>query len=490
MEKISVNGIEIYIINGNKYIKRGNEYKNRKNGKFDKLCKVDDCYKKVQYKKIKIIRNTDYCRGHLKKITDYDPSKLDQLINSDKNEKNKKKIRKEEYKEEQLNKNKIIINDIEIYIINNKKYRLNHKKYLSPACSYENCNKFANNRTTHKYCASHINGTDPNSIERQIELANRKKFWNQKNNPKMGNDAEQWLFDIMHLFNSINSIKKIGNICHKLDIIYKINNEHIYRGIQVKTIGSINNNSYYISNIKKGKYNDDTLIVGFNRLKNRFILTFSRDLIGNNRTFNFSNNNSIYKQFMYTNLLEFLNQLEKLLGKSTIYNENDITTNLLLRQKESFNRLENKCNQLNLSYRLFDKSYLPIDCTINNYNIQCKTTNYRKIKRAPNTYNVHINKSNRKKNTKKPYSDKDGIDFFIIEIIDYPHNFYIIPIKEMIKQKLIQTNNQKGKMIFGLPKPNHNPNHWTTKYLNNFDQLKTNEFYELLTKMNPTIKFI
>jgi hypothetical protein len=74
------------------------------------------------------------------------------------------------------------------------------------------------------------------------------------------------------------------------------------------------------------------------------------------------------------------------------------------------------------------------------------------------------------KQTFRPYPNQDNIDFFILEIISFSGNFYIIPIKVMIEQGLIKTNSQNGKREFNLPIPIiNNKNCWIQKYLNNFE---------------------
>lgn len=155
-----------------------------------------------------------------------------------------------------------------------------------------------------------------------------------------------------------------------------------------------------------------------------------------------------------------------------------------LKEIKSLKRLKIKCKELNLNFKRLNSNNLPIDCFINNYNIQCKSSS---TKRTENSYVFLFQKNAGKINGNRkfqPYSDKDNIDFFILEILDYPNNFYIIPIKELIRKNIIKTDINPGRLKCNFPIPLSQKDHWSKKYLNNFDQLKVNPLYDLLNKLN------
>ena len=52
----------------------------------------------------------------------------------------------------------------------------------------------------------------------------------------------------------------------------------------------------------------------------------------------------------------------------------------------------------------------------------------------------------------------------------------------MINQGLIKTDNKDGKKRFFLRNPTSDKPHWSKPYLNNFDQLKKNEFWDKILK--------
>lgn len=146
------------------------------------------------------------------------------------------------------------------------------------------------------------------------------------------------------------------------------------------------------------------------------------------------------------------------------------------KEKNSLLRLKNKCEENNLPFILSDSFSSIYDCIINNFKIQCKFTSVKYHKQ----YTCYIHKSGPAINGKQckiPYSDKDDIDFIIIEISDYGGEFYIIPVKEFINRKIFSSSTEKGIANISIPPPNYNNTKamgfWMLQYLNNFDLLKT-----------------
>lgn len=227
--------------------------------------------------------------------------------------------------------------------------------------------------------------------------------------------------------------------------------------------------------MRNTNYNDNSLFIAINKERTRFVVLFYKDLI--NKTyacFPFKKSDSVYEKFMFTDLDIFMKQVEIFLDSASFYVENDITSKYLLRENESLKRLQDKCSKLKLSFRRQTTQSSCIDCVINNYNIQHKTTNC-KPKRYKYCYNIMIQKNAgciNGKYTRQPYSNKDNIDFFIFEIINFPNNFYVIPMNIMIEKGYVKTENACGKKCILVSQPNKNKEHWTNQYLNNFDQLK------------------
>jgi len=210
-------------------IKDGLKYKKRNNSnKLRLICIEDGCTKNGQIKGSKYYCLKHYGELHDKKKTINELEEKIKKSNQDIINKNKKV----------LEENSQTINGIKIYFKNDKKYRMDANNALKLVCNFENCVGFGKSKYKSLYCHNHKNGTDPNSEERlnEIKIRNNKQKENGKNVAIIGDETEKWLCDIMGIFDTINSIKKIGNNGNKLDIIYKMNNEQFYRGIQVKTL--------------------------------------------------------------------------------------------------------------------------------------------------------------------------------------------------------------------------------------------------------------
>lgn len=471
MEEIIIDGIKIYMKNGIKYRKRST-------GKLKKVCIAEGCNKLMQY------HNTgSHCIGHLKLFSNDNELEKQKLINEDKIRKENEKIKLEMKKKERLQNSKIIMDGIEIFIINNIKFRKDSKGNLVKTCSYENCHKFSKFGNCGNFCINHTNGTDPNDPERIQKTENLKKemIVKNKNNFIIGEDSEKWLCGIMEIFDSINSIKRIGFTGSKFDIIYKINNEDHFRGIQVKTLVQRKSTDNYEMKITNRNYEENALFVGISKNKKIFVVFFYKEIKTKSIAFSFGNKNAKNKKFMFNSLPTFLFRLEKLLSKSSIYDYKNSLSKDMLNEYESLNFLKNKCDEFNFIFKRNDTNNSSIDCFINNYNIQCKTSKF-KPKNA-NSYVFNIQKNAGKIDGKrqfKPYSDKDNIDFFILEIPDYKNNFYIIPIKILIQYNYIETTYQKGKIKLYIPIKKNN---WTSEYLNNFDQLRISDKYKKILKL-------
>lgn len=458
-------------------IQNGKRYKKFPDGKLKQLCLVENCNKQIQWGS-----GGHYCREHFLQLGKTKEERQ-KSINQNKIEV-KQKIKDDRYTHVKTIKQiKQTINNREIYFYKGKKYRCNDKNKFIRICMYDGCATDAqiNNGT---YCKLHKNGLSPDAVERLEEkkiIIDRFKEIG-KSVMRVGINTEKWIYEIMHIFTSINSIKLIGYTGNKLDVIYKVNGEDKFRGIQIKTLVKTKNNDTFSLKLHSHKYDDNTLIVGINKEKNKFALFFVKEISSSCPTFSFNKKEPKYKNFMFKSMSKFLLILESKLCQSCIYNVNDISIDML-KEINSINRLNKKCKFNKLELKKLDDPISAIDCVINNYNIQCKTTNVNE--RGMNIYKFNIQKNAGKNNGKRkfqPYSDKDDIDFFVFEIAKYPNYFYIIPIQEMIKNGLIKIDTQSGKRNFCLPSPTSEKPHWSKPYLNNFDQLKVNEFWEKIQK--------
>lgn len=174
---------------------------------------------------------------------------------------------------------------------------------------------------------------------------------------------------------------------------------------------------------------------------------------------------------MFTDYNKFIKRLENIIPNVDTC-DNDCRPKYFEQENNSLLRLKAKCNEAKITYDRVHDASDKIDCIINGYNIQHKTSS----RKSKDSFPFGIRRSNGKNNGKRsfiPYSDKDGIDFFVFEIIDFKNNFYIVPIKILIEKGYIQTELMKGKEKIYIPSPTGKTNsHWIHEYLNNFDLLK------------------
>lgn len=457
--KILINGIEIYIKNTVKYIKK-------EDGQLFLACPIDGCTNpraNGQY--------GHFCTTHKKGTDPTSPQRIRDI----EERKEKRRTREEKVKLNKLNefeKSKIIINGVEIYIKNNLKYKKSSSGRFVLVCFFDGC---TNLKECGNFCLMHKNGTEPNSPERIKEkeklLETQKK--NGRETGNVGNSTELWVLEKLNILDNIYDVENIGFSSSIYDIIYKLNNENESRGIQVKTLSKSTKklNSYFFAN-KNTNYGESILFIGVTKDRSKFVLGYYKDFKDKERhSFNFSNTdpNYRYKKNIFTDYNLFIENLRIMLSKTDICEIENIKSKWIKREAESLDRLSKKCNNFSLTYGRVKDARSPIDCIINNYNIQHKSSENSNS----NTYQFNLCKSDGGQK-KQAYSDKDGIDFFVFEIIPFKNNFYIVPIKEFFERGYIRTDNSKGKVGFCIPCPKKaNRDNWINKYLNYFDLLKT-----------------
>lgn len=335
-------------------------------------------------------------------------------------------------------------------------------------CPTENCNSSFNKQSD---LDIHMNGvTHGMTVEEKKEFnikrgheSNKKGFINEK-----------YVFKLMKKFDNIEKVKSLGNTGNIYDIKYKINNEEISRYLQVKTIGKTKLlNSYKYSMETPNKYDNNTLLVGVDVEKKLFALVFMKDIIDIPCITYYPNSvKSSQNKFFYTDKKKFLKELkEKIILSVIMSHESDGLSKTQKLEFFSLKRLKKQCLARFFLYERSLDNFTEIDCYINEYKIQHKSS-------TTNEFNLSkCNGSLNSKQISRPYCDQDDVDFFIFESINDENinNFFIIPMDKMIKYGYIKTDLQKGMQTITLPIIRDDEwtksNHWSMKYLNNFDQL-------------------
>jgi hypothetical protein len=452
MEEIIIDGVTIYLKNGNKYRKLPS-------GELRLVCLMKDCNvtapKKQGY----------YCTKCLNELCKNDPNKRKKIIEDGIKtfQEGIKKLKAESQAE--LEKSKIIIDGIEIYIIDSIKYRKKSRGTLEPVCIFDKCNKFQNNG---KYCHSHKNGTTIDSPDRQKEKeeASKKRKLDSKISSKKGDASELWVLERLKLFDFISDVSCIGYTGSKYDIEFKLKNDNEVRGIQVKTLTKAKHqkDGYHIK-LKNRTYSANVLIIGVNVDRTRFVLGFFKDFKGKYPSFTFSNDKSQYRDNAFSDYNKFIEKLKTMLLTTDVCDK-DCFSHTTKSEYYSLQRLSTKCNENGLNFQRMEESGSVVDCIINGYNIQHKSA------QTEVGLMFQFNVFTRKSGIPTPYSDKDGLNYFIFEIIPFKNNFYIVPIKILIERGYIRTNSNTGKLCISIPNPKTgNKDHWINEYLNKFSLL-------------------
>lgn len=457
MKSTMIDNIHIYTYNDKKYQKA-------KNNALQGVCKVNNCTTRIDHDGI------GYCDTCLDELSGGDRGKMKQLILDDRN--SSKEISQKELRvayHAMLEKEKININGVDIYIIDSKKYRKGKDGSLALACIYDNCNNYGFATNGGIYCGKHRDGIDPNSDIRKKEKADKtaKAKIVSKTVYKTGDDTELWVVNKLKLIALISSAERVGYTGSKYDVEFKLNDENKIRGIQVKTLikNTRSNDSYQFCS-RGSNYSANTLFIGVNKDRTRFTLMFYKDLKTQNPTFTYSMKNPIYKDYMFSDYDKFLIKLEGMLSTTDECDKN-CRPPALQQEYDSLVRLKNKCNQNNITYRWVEDSNTKIDCVLNNYNVQHKSS------RTKDSFQYQFDITVSDCGRCKPYSDSYDINFFVFEIVDFKNNFYIVPIDVLIKKGYIRTDADKGKNKILIPNPDtHNGYHWINIYKNNFDLLK------------------
>ena len=143
---------------------------------------------------------------------------------------------------------------------------------------------------------------------------------------------------------------------------------------------------------------------------------------------------------------------------------------------ESMERLQKICLEKKLSFEESDSSASIYDCIINGSKIQCKTIS----RKEGDLYKMAMCKSGKIIGKQEmPYHETDDFSFVIMEIVDFPNYFYIVPKSRLIEEGVFTSDLNFGIISINLPPPDY-PNNpkfskyvWLFDYLNRFDLLAT-----------------
>lgn len=280
---------------------------------------------------------------------------------------------------------------------------------------------------------------------------------------------EKYIYEILKHIHKIKEIQLIGYFGGLADIIVKLNDEDDYRLLQIKTLTKINETSYYMTNT--GNYPENLLIAMVDSNHKYFAIEFAGNIKVKRLSLYYNNEKSKYKNIMFRNEQDFINNIIKKISLST--KVTNLTETLSECQKKEYymrQRLKEKCIELNLTYEDNDINYNTIDCYINNIPIQLKYASINQTHR--NTISITMRKSCGKiglKTIRQSYHINDVFNFVIVELENSPSNFCIIPKEELANKKCISTNDSIGSGICYIMPYNNGIKHWSNNYWDKWD---------------------
>jgi hypothetical protein len=281
------------------------------------------------------------------------------------------------------------------------------------------------------------------------------------------------VYDTLSRFDNILEIANISGISgNQFDIAIRTKDGQL-RGIQVKTLIKTSVTEQYNHPVNNCTYPDQTLMVFANSYYNRFVITQWQNIK--------------HKSLLWVNFLESEN--DPIITKFKNYDEYtshlyqqvpqalqifDIRQGVInpykLLEYDFVQKVKNTAEKLGIKFEYENTDGSPIDFYLNNNACQAKTSG------APIHASYHVHMRKRIKGKESPYTDNDGIQYFIIGINDdqYQNDILIVPIKHLIQQGYIKTDNQSGIMSLYLHPPGYCKYHWLKSMWNNWEIIKKN----------------
>jgi hypothetical protein len=381
---------------------------------------------------------------------------------------------------------------IEIKVVNEKKYRRlkdrtgNYINKYRATCYFEDCLNFQQKKED--FCIKHRGGVENVRTEKLQHEKNAEIIQNTQERRVTSRDVNKICDEIeerarkdIASIPGIEFVEKIGQTGDKYtDIKYKYYTDSFWRSVQVKTLSKKKDYSEAYTIHRCNKYGDNLLIIAYSKdlNKERFLLIFSHEVPESGSLWiNFDSEEWKCPENMFNDRKLFLEALEERLKHSRKYVE--VLTPFQIQERDSLSRLRTLCISKNLSFSLPTESACVYDCIINGYNVQCKTTSNRNRE----LYQVGIYKHAGMidgRYTTRPYSENDPINFLIIEILNYPSTFYIVPKKELVKADIFSSSNGKGVTVISVPSPNHPGGSkcwWFKNYIDNWTEIREKAFF-------------
>lgn len=289
-----------------------------------------------------------------------------------------------------------------------------------------------------------------------------------KKSMAVGDEVEDRIESILSTNPEIEYVHGMGNTGNKFDTIFKFRTESCIRGIQIKAMTKSNiYKDNYIVACGSG-YENDTILTGIN-LEDGVYFVMTYDVVKDAKTTICFTPDGKWAPYFYKDKTTFTSALFEQIKKTTIIKDNDPSHYFykdIKTEYHSLERLEKKCKELGLKYERNSTNTNQIDVFINGKAIQCKSSGSIEFSQCQ----FSLRKAGGEKKPNIPYTDKDGVDIFIFNILSpkLENRFYIIPINVLIERNFVKSTNSKGKTSLSVALPDSEKNHWTLGFLDKF----------------------
>jgi hypothetical protein len=343
--------------------------------------------------------------------------------------------------------------------------------------------------------------TSSEPLSKQFPIRSRPQsaqVYDDLSSTERGDNLVWKVYDTLLSFDNISEIANTSGISgNSFDLVIRTIDCKL-RGIQVKTLISRNVTEQYKTNLSLYTYPDQTLMIFADAKYNRFVVAWWKDIkLKSTLSINFLKDNADPSFVMFDDIKLYKYHIYNQVSHATIIDDvrDSIRNSSALIEYDYTKRIQYVAESFGILFEYENTDGSAIDFYLNGQACQSKVTGIVKN----NRYHFHLKKTVNGKAC--PYTDCDGIKYFILAIDDYTYknNVLIIPIQHLIEGGYIKTDQQDGIMSVCLPPPNFCKYHWSNSMWNNWTiimqnlqfiddpiSLKLNQYHDSYFLMQPS----
>jgi len=301
----------------------------------------------------------------------------------------------------------------------------------------------------------------------------------------IGLATELWVLGILNAINI--QYQHTGCLSGHIFDIIALDAEACERGLQVKT-ASLSKEGYHVVPVIRGsgaKYPKNTLIVGVDIARTVYFLAYSHEVDCDAVSISFnvnSGNQGKYFKFVYRDLVTFINRLI-----SMIPNAVDVSTVEKLYSASGQQEADMIAN-LRRHHLVEDPitPYGDVDCAVDTVPVQLKSK--LRSNSDPNQQTLDVDLYHTVDLEQKPYSADTAFKCLIVQNLEYPDDFLVIPKATLLKYGLLTNEIYKGRTKLTVPR-DPTVDHWLSFYWNRFDLLTAVDFQPPKDDCDPMIDY-